>query len=130
MGGRGGKSGISAKSSGSGYTGLDVTTKDGETTRYYFTSNAGENYYQRGIGGSPEPTPLNMSAKEFRDRVEKSGAAVREVSSSERKSDEDDYKRDRASTKKFLDMADVQNGTMRRGTKANRLASRTAKRKR
>ncbi len=130
MGGRGGKSGISAKSSGSGYTGLDVTTKDGETTRYYFTSNAGENYYQRGIGGNPEPTPLNMSAKEFRDRVEKSGASVREVSSAERRSDEDDYKRDRASTNKFLNAADVQDRTMKRGSKANRLASRIAKRKR
>lgn len=130
MGGRGGKSGISAKSSGSGYTGLDVTTKDGETIRYYFTSNAGENYYQRGIGGNPEPTPLNMSVKEFRDRVEKSGASVREVSSAERRSDEDDYKRDRASTNKFLNTADVQDRTMKRGSKANRLASRIAKRKR
>lgn len=130
MGGRGGKSGISAKSSGSGYTGLDVTTKDGETTRYYFTSNAGENYYQRGIGGSPEPTPLNMSAKEFRDRVEKSGASVREVSSSERRSDENDYKRDREATQKFLDMADRQDKTMKRVTRMERAGNRANRRKR
>ena len=129
MGGRGGKSGISAKSSGSGYTGLDVTTKDGETIRYYFTSNAGENYYQRGIGGTPEPTPLNMSVKEFRDRVEKSGASVRELSSSERRSDENDYKREREATQKFLDMADRQDKTMKRVTRMERVGNRANRRR-
>ena len=41
MGGRGGSSGI-GKSGGN--TGLDVT-KDGQTTRYYFSSRNGVNYY-------------------------------------------------------------------------------------
>ena len=57
-------------------TGSDVT-HNGETTRYYFTSKDGQNYYQRGISGTPEPTPLNMSAKEFRQRVESNGATTK-----------------------------------------------------
>ena len=63
MGGRGSNSNLGG-GSGSGLktTGLDVT-HNGETTRYYFTSKDGQNYYQRGISGTPEPTPLNMSAK-------------------------------------------------------------------
>lgn len=123
------KSGFGKSGGSSRISGLDVTL-NGETTRYYFTKSGSQNYYQRGVDGTPEPTPLNMSAKEFRDRVEKSGASVREVSSAERRSDEDDYKRDRASTNKFLNAADVQDRTMKRGSKANRLASRIAKRKR
>ena len=59
MGGRGGSSGIGA----GGNTGLDVT-RDGQTTRYYFFNRNGTNYYQRGISGTPEPTPANMSVKE------------------------------------------------------------------
>ena len=69
MGGRGSNSNLGG-GSGSGLktTGLDVT-HNGETTRYYFTSKDGQNYYQRGISGTPEPTPLNMSAKEFRQKL-------------------------------------------------------------
>lgn len=55
MGGRGGSSSLTKSS------GLDVTI-DGKTTRYYFTKSGGTNYYQRGIGDVPQPTPLNMSA--------------------------------------------------------------------
>lgn len=69
MGGRGGSSGIGI----GGNSGLDVT-KDGQTTRYYFSSQNGTNYYQRGIEGMSEPTPLNMSAREFKQRVEANGA--------------------------------------------------------
>lgn len=130
MGGRGGSSGISpGGGTGNKYTGLDVTTKDGETTRYYFTKSGGVNYYQRGIGGMPEPTPLNMSVKEFRDRVEKSGASVRELSSSERRSDENDYKREREATQKFLDMADRQDKTMKRVTRMERVGNRANRRR-
>lgn len=129
MGGRGGSSGISAKSDNLRRTGLDVTTKGGKTTRYYFTNNAGENYYQRGIGGTPNPTPLNMSAQEFRDRAEKSGASVRQLSSSEILADVRSYTENRTITNRFLNLADVQDRTMKRGTKANRTASRIARRK-
>lgn len=53
MGGRGSNSNLGG-GSGSGLktTGLDVT-HNGETTRYYFTSKDGQNYYQRGISGTP-----------------------------------------------------------------------------
>ena len=77
MGGRGSSSG------GSG-GGIDVT-HSGKTTRYYFSKRNGVNYYQKGIGGMPEPTPRNMSAKEFSDRVKANGATVKAVSQSARK---------------------------------------------
>lgn len=51
MGGRGSKSG-----GGGGGSGVDVT-HNGETTRYYFSEKNGMNYYQRGVGGTPQPTP-------------------------------------------------------------------------
>ena len=92
MGGRGSNSNLGG-GSGSGLktTGLDVT-HNGETTRYYFTSKDGQNYYQRGISGTPEPTPLNMSAKEFRQRVESNGATTKAVSNAEYKKIQRDKK--------------------------------------
>lgn len=60
MGGRGGSSGLSS-------SGLDVI-RNGETTRYYFSNKNGRHYYQIGIGGAPQPTPLNMSASEFKKK--------------------------------------------------------------
>ncbi len=63
MGGRGGSSGIGS----GGSSGFDVT-RNGETTRYYFSSKNGQHYYQVGIGGAPQPTPMNMSASEFRKK--------------------------------------------------------------
>lgn len=59
MGGRGSKSG-----GGGGGSGVDVT-HNGETTRYYFSEKNGMNYYQRGVGGTPQPTPLNMTVRDF-----------------------------------------------------------------
>lgn len=102
MGGRG-------SSSGSGGGGIDVT-HSGKTTRYYFSKRNGVNYYQKGIGGMPEPTPRNMSAKEFSDRVKANGATVKAVSQSARKIEEKAYKADRKATNSFLNQADVKMG--------------------
>lgn len=123
-----GESGFGKSGGSSRISGLDVTL-NGETTRYYFTKIGSQNYYQRGVDGTPEPTPLNMSVKEFRDRVEKSGASVRELSSSERRSDENDYKREREATQKFLDMADRQDKTMKRVTRMERVGNRANRRR-
>ena len=99
MGGRGGSSGVS----GTGKTkGFDVTA-NGETTRYYFSSHGGTNYYQRGIDGMPEPTPLNMTAKQFRERVESNGAIAKTISAKEYKSDLEAAKASKEKTNKFLD---------------------------
>ena len=126
MGGRGGSSRMG---SAGGYSGMDVT-KDGETTRYYFTSKNGINYYQRGIGGTPEPTPLNMSASEMRRRVQANGASVRSVSPSERAAERKAYKVDKEATKRFLHHHDVSNKTMSRGSRTERTANRVNRRRR
>lgn len=102
MGGRGSSSGV-------GGGGIDVT-HSGKTTRYYFSKRNGVNYYQKGIGGTPEPTPRNMSAKEFSDRVKANGATVKAVSKSARKIEEKEYKADRKATNSFLNQADAKMG--------------------
>lgn len=121
MGGRGGSSGMGDESNG--LHGMDVTV-NGETTRYYFSSQDGVNYYQRGIGADPTPTPLNMSQKEFKERVENNGAITRKISTAERKKDMADYKEDRKQTNEFLNMSDAQlagnRGDQRRATRGRR----------
>lgn len=102
MGGRGGSSGIGS----GGSSGFDVT-RNGETTRYYFSSKNGQHYYQVGIGGAPQPTPLNMTANEFRKRVASNGATVRNISGAEKKRDLKAYKADRKATNTFLDTIGV-----------------------
>lgn len=116
MGGRGGTSGIG----GVGLSGLDVT-KDGETTRYYFSKSNGRNYYQRSIGGTPEPTPLNMSPNEFKRRVESNGATTKTVSDSDKRRDQARYKEDRRKTNDFLNKANTSTEA-RKGTRADRIS--------
>lgn len=123
MGGRGGSSGIG------GAGGLDVT-KDGYTTRYYFSSKNGTNYYQRGISGVPEPTPLNMSASEFRQRMTAGGASVRNVSTSERAKESKAYKSDRKITNRFLDRETASNRMLSSGSRADAKINRANRRSR
>ena len=121
MGGRGSNSNLGG-GSGSGLktTGLDVT-HNGETTRYYFTSKDGQNYYQRGISGTPEPTPLNMSAKEFRQRVESNGATTKA---------EKAYQKERDSRPDYeLGIGLKDNSAYRRTARKNRVMNRVMKRK-
>lgn len=124
MGGRGSSSGISH---GSG--GLSVT-RDGNTTEYYFSSRNGQNYYQKGVGGIPEQTPGNMNMSEFRDRVSSNGAAVKEISPAQRKQREEQRKKDRAQTDKFLNQAYASDPTMSRSSRESRKANREHRRKR
>lgn len=122
MGGHGGSSGISS----GGGSGFDVT-RNGETTRYYFSSKNGQHYYQVGIGGTPQPTPLNMSASEFKKRVTSNGATVKSISASERRKDEKAYKADRKATNDFLN-ADEYNRTAVKGTRSARANNRVNRR--
>lgn len=125
MGGRGGSSGIWA----GGNTGLDVTI-DGQTTRYYFFNRNGTNYYQRGISGTPEPTPANMSVKEFKQRVESNGATTRTVSGTERSKEQKSYKADREATNRFLDRETASNRTLSSGSRADAKVNRANRRRR
>ena len=116
MGGRG-------SSSGGGGSGVDVT-HNGETTRYYFSEKNGVNYYQRGVGGTPQPTPLNMSAKDFAKRVQANGATVKPVTASAKAAELKAYKADRKATNDFLNQADGSmggnRGDQRRATRGRR----------
>ena len=128
MGGRGSNSNLGG-GSGSGLktTGLDVT-HNGETTRYYFTSKDGQNYYQRGISGTPEPTPLNMSAKEFRQRVESNGAKTKAVSNAEYKKDTKRQENYRKAADRALNSLEY-NETAKKSTRQNRLMDRAMRKK-
>lgn len=125
MGGRGGSSGIGS----GGSSGFDVT-RNGETTRYYFSSKNGQHYYQVGIGGTPRPTPMNMSASEFRKRAASNGATVKNVSGSERKRDQKAYKADREATSRFLDKETASNRTLSSGSRADAKVNRVNRRRR
>ena len=123
MGGRGGSSSLTKSS------GLDVTI-DGKTTRYYFTKSGGTNYYQRGIGDVPQLTPLNMSAGEFKKRVENNGAVTKNVSAAQKRADERSYKKDRQETNRFLNQNDVSDRDLKRGSRAERIRNRANRRRR
>lgn len=121
MGGRGAASGAG----GSG--GLEVT-KDGQTTRYYFESRNGVNYYQRGIGGTPEPTPMNMTAKEFRRRVEAGGVSTRGISSAEKVREQKARKAEREATDRFLNIETASNRSLSSGSRAEAKTNRANRR--
>lgn len=125
MGGRGGNS--SMRKNG-GNIGLDVT-KDGQTTRYYFSNRNGTNYYQRGISGAPQPTPANMSAKEFKRRVESNGATTKTVSRTEQSRERKSYKADREATNHFLDRETASNRTLSSGSRADAKVNRANRRR-
>lgn len=125
MGGRGGSSGLSS----SGTSGLDVI-RNGETTRYYFSNKNGRHYYQIGTGGAPQPTPLNMSASEFKKRAASNGATVKNISASEMRKDQKAYKADRKATNTFLDRETASNRTLSSGSRADAKVNRVNRRRR
>lgn len=121
MGGRGGSSGMGGNTK---LSGSRVTFKDGTKKAYFFTSKNGTNYYQEGINGIPNPTPLNMSEREFKRRVKTNGGKVERISTSEMRKAQKAYKEDRKSTSNFLNAADAQmggnRGDQRRATRSRR----------
>lgn len=126
MGGRGGSSGID----GAKETAFSVTM-NGETTEYKFTRNGNQNYFQRGIGGRIEETPLNMSASEFRRRAESNGATVNKMSVSSWNKTEKAREIERANRPDYeLGMGLKDNSEYRKTARRNRLMTRAMKRKR
>lgn len=115
MGGRGSISGLS----GGGVNGITVK-KNGSSTDYFFYTRDGVHYYQRGFDGIPEPTPQNMTMKEFRGRVEKNGAEVKSISEEKRRKAEKKYKKYREEAEKELDRLWVRGaGRPRKGWKGH-----------
>lgn len=126
MGGRGSKSGINNHSK---ISGLDVS-KDGETTRYYFFEEKRQRFYQRGIDGMPEPAPLNMSGKEFKERVEKNGAKTKVITASEYKREQEKYNKERENRPDYeLGVGLSDNREYRKRARTNRIINRTMKKK-
>lgn len=126
MGGRGGSSGLS----GTKETAFSVTI-NGKTTEYKFTQKSKQNYYQRGIGGRIEETPLNMSASEFRRRAESNGATVNKISISSWNKTEKAREIERANRPDYeLGMGLKDNSAYRKTARRNRLMTRAMKRKR
>lgn len=123
MGGRGG-------SSGTKETAFSVTM-NGETTEYKFTRKGKQNYYQRGIGGHIEETPLNMSASEFRKRVESNGATVKKMSVSSWNKTEKSREIEHFNRPDYeLGVGLKDNSAYRKTARRNRLMTRAMKRKR
>ena len=126
MGGRGGSSGID----GAKETAFSVTM-NGETTEYKFTKKGKQNYFQRGIGGRIEETPLNMSASEFRRRAESNGATVNKMSVSSWNKTEKAREIEHANRPDYeLGMGLKDNSEYRKTARRNRLMTRAMKRKR
>jgi len=125
MGGRGNKSNISSKSPP--LHGVDITTKDGKTTRYYFEQHNGTNFYWAN-GEMPKPTPLNMPESEFKRRAKSNGATIKKVSKAEIQRSKEARAADRKATNEFLNHYDVSNREMSRGSRANAIQNRANKR--
>lgn len=126
MGGRGGSSGIDRAKE----TAFSVTM-NGETTEYKFTKKGKQNYFQRGIGGRIEETPLNMSASEFRRRAESNGATVNKMSVSSWNKTEKSREIEHANRPDYeLGMGLKDNSEYRKTARRNRLMTRAMKRKR
>lgn len=126
MGGRGGSSGIDRAKE----IAFSVTM-NGETTEYKFTKKGKQNYFQRGIGGRIEETPLNMSASEFRRRAESNGATVNKMSVSSWNKTEKSREIEHANRPDYeLGMGLKDNSEYRKTARRNRLMTRAMKRKR
>lgn len=123
MGGRGAASGSKK------IAGLEAT-KDGQTMRWYIDSNGGKNYYRRGFGGNPEPTPMNMNAEQLRKRLESNGATVKVITQAQRSAEEKEYRKGREETERILNQADLQDKVMKAGTRGNRLNNRINRKRR
>ena len=112
-----------------GINGYDVKTADGQKMTFFFEKSEGITYYKNGIGEIGEPTPNNMTEKEFISRVEQNGASVDKMTKSEVKRKYDEYKKDREETNRVLDEAYVRDKTMKKGSKTNRIGTRVRRRK-
>ena len=126
MGGRGGSSNIGGEAKETAFS----VTKDGETTEYKFTRKGNQNFIQRGIGGNVEESPLNISASEFRRRVESNGATVKKMSVSGWNKTEKARENEHANRPDYeLGVGLKDNSAYRKTARRNRIMTRAMKRK-
>lgn len=68
--------------------------------------------------------PLNLSPKEFKKRYISNGANVKDISKSDQKKKESQYKKDRESAERILNNTDANNKEARKWVEGNKIASR------
>ena len=73
---------------------------------------------------------MNMSAAEFRRRVEAGGAVTKAVSGAEKAKESKQYKADREATSRFLDRETASNRTLSSGSRADAKVNRANRRRR
>lgn len=97
---------------------------------YYFMKAGSKNFFQRGLGGTPEPTPNNMSKNAMVSRMQKNGAEVSVMSKSEIKKNLESHKKYREEMEKFLDKAYVSDRDFKKGSREERTGNRANRRRR
>ena len=125
FGGRGADYGVSGKSS---VPGVSFTDADGKEYKWYFKTNGKNHFYSTSIGGTPKPTPNNMSPKQMIEQLKKTTKNVKKISRSEKEKSLKEYKDDRAKTNDFLDREYVSNKHFVKGSRSNRITNRVNKR--
>ena len=129
-----GRSGVSSGGGGSGIPNVNsaytFTDGSGNTMEMYFSKMDGQNYYSRGIGETPNPTPNNMTPSQMVGRARANGYTVDKKSNKTLKEEYDAYKKDKAETQRVLDAAYVSDSNFVKGSRANRIGNRAAARRR
>ena len=125
FGGRGADYGGSGKSA---VPGVSFTDADGKEYKWYFKTNGKNHFYSTSIGGTPKPTPNNMSPKQMIEQLKKTTKNVKKISRSEKEKSLKEYKDDRAKTNDFLDREYVRNNHFVKGSRSNRITNRVNKR--
>lgn len=112
-----------------GVSGYNVTF-NGEDRQYFFEKHDDVTYYKTSINDIGEPTPNNMTETQMVNRMKENGASVNSMSKSELTKLYKGYQDDRKKTNEILNLAYVQDKTMKRGSRTNRIGTRVRRRKR
>lgn len=116
----------------SGISGYNVTASNGQKLTFYFEkSSDGTTYYRNTINGVGEPTPDNMTEKQFIERIKNNGGTADKMSDADITKQLADYRKDREEFNAMMNRESVRNRGADLGERAyrnTRRASRIAKR--
>ena len=111
-----------------GINGYKVTTATGDEVEMFFTKNGDTNYYKNSLTDTFEETPNNWTEKQMIDRINENGGNAQKYSKQELEDKEQTRIEQRRQSDKLLDAAYLQDETMKRGSRANRIRNRNRKR--
>ena len=127
MGGRGASS-----SGGGGLSGVKgtfaISDADGNDMGLIISMADGKTFWQNARGRISE-LPENVSAKEYVDRVKNNGGSAQKLTKSDLKKMDAEHAADRKAVNDFLNKME-NNKTARKGSAANKTASRVARKPR